>query len=154
MARQIYFAECEGKIKVGIAKNVKSRLSQLRTGSAAPLTLIASVAGSLPIERALHKKLRPFHISGEWYRDCPEIRAAIQNSLNNFPAGAAAEAIRKQTSSKFKAVANILWPVKTAAHIAAIAGVDERSAARWLSGYCEPPAVVIAAIVVEITRRT
>jgi hypothetical protein len=55
--------------------------------------------------------------------------------------------------SKFSIVAKALWPLKTAAHIAAIAGRDERTAARWLSGEFEPPNIVIAAVIVEITKR-
>jgi hypothetical protein len=58
----------------------------------------------------------------------------------------------KIVSRKFGAVAKVLWPQKTAAHVAAIAGRDERTAHRWLAGEFEPPAVVIAAIIVEITR--
>lgn len=54
---------------------------------------------------------------------------------------------------KFGAVARVLWPFKTAIHIAAIAGVEERTAKRWLAGEFEPPAIVIAAIIVEITKR-
>ena len=59
----------------------------------------------------------------------------------------------KIVSRKFGAVAKLLWPVKTAATLAAIAGTNERSAWRWLSGEFEPPAVVIAAVIVEITKR-
>lgn len=58
----------------------------------------------------------------------------------------------KIVSRKFGAVAKVLWPLKTAAHLAAISGRDERTAARWLSGEFEPPAIVIAAVIVEITR--
>jgi hypothetical protein len=54
---------------------------------------------------------------------------------------------------KFAAVARLLWPFKTAAHLAAIAGKDERTAKRWLSGEYEPPASVIAAVIIEITKR-
>lgn len=54
---------------------------------------------------------------------------------------------------KFAAVARLLWPNKTAAHLANISGRDERTAKRWLSGEYEPPAIVIAAVIVEITRR-
>lgn len=53
----------------------------------------------------------------------------------------------------FGVVAKALWPRKTAATLASIGGKDERTAKRWLSGEYEPPGVVIAAIVVEITRR-
>ena len=52
---------------------------------------------------------------------------------------------------KFGAVAKVVWPHKTAAHLASIARTNERTAWRWLSGEYEPPAVVIAAIIVEIT---
>ncbi len=57
------------------------------------------------------------------------------------------------SASKFGIVAKALWPFKTAAQIAAIAGRDERTAARWLSGEFEPPGIVYAAILQEITRR-
>jgi hypothetical protein len=54
---------------------------------------------------------------------------------------------------KFAAVARLLWPIKTAAHLASIAGKDERTAKRWLSGEYEPPARVIAAVIIAITER-
>ena len=59
----------------------------------------------------------------------------------------------KIVTRKFGPVAKVLWPDKTAAHIAAIAGVEERTAKRWLSGEFEPPGIVIAAVIVEITKR-
>lgn len=55
---------------------------------------------------------------------------------------------------KFAAVARVLWPEKTAACLAVIAGKDERTAKRWLSGEYEPPAIIIAAVIVEITKRS
>jgi hypothetical protein len=57
-------------------------------------------------------------------------------------------------SRKFGAVAKVLWPGKTAAHLAVIGNTSERMAWRWLSGEYEPPAIVIAAIIVEITKRS
>ncbi len=60
----------------------------------------------------------------------------------------------KIVSRKFGAVAKVLWPFKTAAQLAAIANTNERTAARWLSGEFEPPGIVIAAIIVEITKRS
>jgi len=55
---------------------------------------------------------------------------------------------------KFGAVAKLLWPFKTAAHLASIAGANERTATRWISGEFEPPGIVIAAVIVEITKRS
>jgi hypothetical protein len=57
------------------------------------------------------------------------------------------------SAGKFAVVAKALWPLNTAACIASIAGKDERTGARWLSGEFEPPGIVIAAIITEITRR-
>ena len=51
---------------------------------------------------------------------------------------------------KFGPVAKFLWPTKTAAHLAAIAKTNERTAARWLSGEFEPPNCVVLATMNEI----
>lgn len=54
---------------------------------------------------------------------------------------------------KFGDVCRVLWPEKTAAHIAAIGQRDERTAKRWLSGEYEPPASVLAAIINKMFER-
>lgn len=46
-------------------------------------------------------------------------------------------------------LARIIWPEKTAAHLASIGGRDERTAKRWLSGEYDPPMPVVT----EIIRR-
>lgn len=53
----------------------------------------------------------------------------------------------------FGAVARAIWPTKTAFVLAEIAGTSDRQAKDWLAGRVPPPAILIAAIVVEITRR-
>lgn len=58
----------------------------------------------------------------------------------------------KIVGRKFGAVAKVLWPFKTAAQLATISGRDQRTAERWLAGEFEPPAIVIAAIIVELTK--
>lgn len=45
------------------------------------------------------------------------------------------------------------WPEKTAAHLASIAGKDERTGKRWLSGEFEPPNVVVAALIAKLFER-
>ncbi len=49
--------------------------------------------------------------------------------------------------TKFGAVCRVLWPENTAAHIATIAGRNQRTAERWLSGEFEPPIIVLAAVI-------
>lgn len=53
---------------------------------------------------------------------------------------------------KFGAVAKVLW-TKPAAHIASIAGVDERTGKRILRGESDVPACVILAACAEMLRR-
>lgn len=55
----------------------------------------------------------------------------------------------KIVTRKFGAVARVLWPFKTAAHVASIASCDERTAKRWLSGEFEPPVSVVLAVMDE-----
>lgn len=61
--------------------------------------------------------------------------------------------VDKIVRRKFGDVAKVLWPDKTEAHLAAIAKADVRTARRWIAGEFEPPAIVIAAVIVEITKR-
>jgi hypothetical protein len=53
---------------------------------------------------------------------------------------------------KFGAVAKVLWPGSTDAHVAAIAKVDVRTARRWLSGEFEPPLAIALAVLDETFR--
>jgi hypothetical protein len=54
---------------------------------------------------------------------------------------------------KFASVARVLWPLKTAAALAAIAKRDQRTAERWLSGEFEPPYVIVEAVMHETFKR-
>jgi hypothetical protein len=53
---------------------------------------------------------------------------------------------------KFGKICSAIWE-KPDFTLAAIAGVSDRAARDYLSGKVAPPAIVIAAIVVEITKR-
>lgn len=77
-----------------------------------------------------------------------EARAAEQTGIHRQICQGADRIV----SRKFGAVAKVLWPIKTAANLAAIANVSERTACRWISGEFEPPASVIAATILEMTR--
>lgn len=54
---------------------------------------------------------------------------------------------------KYVGVFKFLWPINTAAHIAAIAGKDERTGKRWLAGEFEPDACVFVAALTEMLKR-
>ncbi len=150
--QEIYFASCPPieMIKVGISRNATLRVRQLGTNIGHPLDLIGLIEGDRHIEQSIHNSLRPYRHDGEWYHDIPPVRATIQNCFNNFKKIEPAP-IRRYTA--FASVARVLWPDKTAAKLAEISGTNERTARRWLIGQVEPPAIIVAAIVVEITKR-
>lgn len=148
----VYFLECDGKIKIGVTRNLKQRMASLKTAASSKIELIAAVEGGADVERALHRKLQPHRLEGEWFRDCAEVRVAIQNCLNNFR-GVDVEASPKGKFKTFTAVARLIWPIRTAQKLAQIAGTNERSAKRWLAGEFEPPPVVFLAIFAECLKR-
>lgn len=53
----------------------------------------------------------------------------------------------------FAVAARALWPNKTAAHLAAGAGVTERAAKFWLAGQRDPSAEAFKAVLDEIMAR-
>jgi len=55
----------------------------------------------------------------------------------------------RPTEKKFGRVARALWPRKTAAELAARAGVTQRTAEFWLAGR-EPSAAALVAVIHEI----
>ena len=59
----------------------------------------------------------------------------------------------KFVSGNFGRVAKVLWPFKTAAHLAAIANTNERTAARWMAGEFEPPICIVEAVLRETFKR-
>lgn len=150
MQEQVYFIESENKIKIGISRNVHARLSQIRGHSGTKAVLLASVPGNREIEKSLHKKLVAHRISGEWFTDCPEVRSAMQLAINNFSGALVESRDERVRKELFGQVARIIWPHKTAAHLAAVGGANERTAARWLKGSHPPPASVIVAMLSEI----
>lgn len=63
-------------------------------------------------------------------------------------------AARMCSRSQFGVAAKALWPNKTAETLAALAGCSIRAAAYEISGEREPSALSVAAMVVEVTKRS
>lgn len=152
MMQEIYFASCEPiqLIKVGIARNATQRIRQLGVDVGHPLDLIGLIEGDRYTEQSIHNTLRQFRHEGEWYYDQPAVRATIQNCFNNFKQIAPSPVTRY---TAFKTVCRALWPEKTAEKLSELSGCSPRTTVRWLSGEHDPPAIIIAAIINEITRK-
>lgn len=60
-----------GSVKVGYSKDAESRIKQLQTGNAEPLTLVDVLDLDQSGEKALHKRFARLRLHGEWFE--PEI---------------------------------------------------------------------------------
>lgn len=63
----VYFILCNGRLKVGRAKNVHRRVSALQIGNPVQLHLYAFVKGRQADEKRIHAEMRRHHIRGEWF---------------------------------------------------------------------------------------
>jgi hypothetical protein len=75
----VYIIESGGLVKIGSARDLKRRLSQLRTGSSQELELLNGWLLDFPqdTERLLHKKYAAHRVRGEWFRLPPGERAFL-----------------------------------------------------------------------------
>ncbi|WP_462402283.1 GIY-YIG nuclease family protein [Pseudomonas sp. Marseille-QA0332] len=77
--RHIYFAKNgRGLIKIGSSMDTTNRIKSLETGAGEPLTLLASVPGSMGAERRLHQQFSKLHKHGEWFEETPELTEYIR----------------------------------------------------------------------------
>lgn len=83
----LYLLRARDAIKIGRAKNVKSRLSQLSTGCPFPIEILAVAENKGCLERALHIRFIKNRIrkGGEWFNTSDEIikLSEIINSVKN-----------------------------------------------------------------------
>lgn len=63
----VYFILCNGRLKVGRAKNVSRRVSSLQIGNPVQLHLYAFVKGTQADEKRIHAEMHQHHIRGEWF---------------------------------------------------------------------------------------
>jgi hypothetical protein len=66
----VYFARCEGFVKVGFTQTPPARVAILNTASPWPVTLIGVMIGDETSEKAVHFELRRagLHHRNEWFR--------------------------------------------------------------------------------------
>lgn len=72
MPHYVYIVSGETRVKIGMSKSPEKRLAQLRTASAVPLNLVATVPcdwrrSARDLERYLHLRLHEFRECGEWF---------------------------------------------------------------------------------------
>jgi hypothetical protein len=90
VSQSVYVISLDKYVKIGIARDVASRLSGLQTSSPFPLTLLKTWTSENPkfAERQLHNKFSEYRCSGEWFKLPPETLEELlrtddlQNLLN------------------------------------------------------------------------
>lgn len=77
----VYFVEAVGtnRIKIGITKNINSRLSSLECNSPYKLNLIYAFPGYISKEKEIHKRFEHLRIKGEWFKYTNEVKQYILN---------------------------------------------------------------------------
>jgi hypothetical protein len=81
-AGKIYFVTAPGRIKIGFTTKPEARLAQLRRMDMEELKVIATVDSFKWVELKLHELALPYRIKGEWFTDCPEVRAVVDGFIS------------------------------------------------------------------------
>lgn len=79
VARGLVYIIGSGKhVKLGFtSKDARKRLAHLQIGSAEKLTLLATIPGSIELEKRLHLRFASLRSAGEWFRREGELAAWI-----------------------------------------------------------------------------
>lgn len=95
----IYVIGCNEFVKIGIAGNVRKRLSELQVGNPYPLRLYGhwKAGEAVKEEAALHALLSPHQERGEWFK-LP--KAMMDRITMKLPGKEVSDAIQKYDRSK------------------------------------------------------
>lgn len=85
----IYFIQSGGPgghIKIGLARSLKGRLSNLQTSTPHELTVLKTVRGDRRTERRFHSQFAHLHHRGEWFHPGEDLMAFIDAAPVEEPA--------------------------------------------------------------------
>jgi len=84
--QHVYFihSASQHRIKIGVSSVPRHRMSTLQTSFSDPLTLLGACEGGIELESRLHDELASFRRQGEWFDDCPEVRAVVQRQTQTW----------------------------------------------------------------------
>jgi hypothetical protein len=70
----VYFAVAGNKVKIGVSKNPRQRLGELKTGSSSKVRIYYVTPGDRQKERQLHAQFADLRVNGEWFLFATAIR--------------------------------------------------------------------------------
>jgi hypothetical protein len=85
MDEVVYFISSPDKIKVGYSTQFELRLTQLRRDSFDDLEVLGTIEAGRNIEAAIHARLLPHKIKGEWYKKNEDVQSLIRAILDDGP---------------------------------------------------------------------
>lgn len=108
----VYFIRAGGNVKIGTTQSLSSRISQLQTGCAEPLEVLASVVGDRTLEAHYHEVFAADRKEGEWFEATPALlEVALQLATygeDALPKGFAPEVkVRVQPTAEHEALARM-----------------------------------------------
>ena len=63
----VYFVRAGERVKIGYARNYKTRMKELQTGCPYSLTLLMALEAKPERERELHREFAAHRVQGEWF---------------------------------------------------------------------------------------
>lgn len=75
------------EVKLGISRDMRSRLICLQASHAVPLTVLGTWPGNQVRERRVHNKWAHLRLCGEWFRYTPELAAWIAEQADDTRVG-------------------------------------------------------------------
>lgn len=73
------------RVKIGVAKNIRKRLSSLQTSAPGPLKLLAVAGGGQPEEYGYHQRFKKERLHGEWFNLCGGILEEVGRLRGGLP---------------------------------------------------------------------
>jgi hypothetical protein len=97
----VYFIECpaNGLIKIGVSRNVESRLATLSTASPVELRLLGVIDGCRADEDKLHQRFAADRHHGEWFSPSPELSRYIEQNARPLELADGLKARTKRATS-------------------------------------------------------
>lgn len=81
----VYFAEALGKVKIGYSVNPEQRIQAVGEWIPVPITLLATMPGSLALEAAIHRMFAQEWSHGEWFHFTRRVHDFVERVIAGLP---------------------------------------------------------------------
>lgn len=140
----VYFIQSGGSglVKIGFTTSLKKRVNGLTAMSATPLTVLRSIAGTMPLERAFHRMFDAQRVRGEWFHYTEEMLSGVPEDRHYrsvLESGADDRNGERYVVSVSRFLQEKYSKYRDArAIIAGLSESTENTARNWMAGACGP----------------